>query len=271
MKPLLCLALVLSSLSTVACAQDTWEQRKANQFKQPLSDQQQQEISAAIAGFKAETPKQPRKVLVFYRCEGFIHNSIPYANFALETLGKSTGAFTVDLADQYSVFNTDNLKQYDAIVLNNTTGMAFPEPAQMNAFLDFVSGGKGLVGIHAASDNFGRHPECRSVVGGEFGGHPWNAGGRWAFKLDDPKHVLNRSFAGTGFWHTDEIYQYKPETYVGPKVLRLLVSLDMNQDEVLNQIKDGPREVLCPGCARQEMAVSSTPTLATAKIRLKTR
>ncbi len=55
--------------------------------------------------------------------------------------------------------------------------------------------------------------------------------------------MLNRSFGGKGFWHTDEIYQYKPETYVGPKVLRLLVSLDMNQDEVLKQIKDGPREV----------------------------
>ncbi len=194
-------------------------------------------------GSKPKTPKKARKILVFYRCEGFIHNSIPYANFAMETLGKSTGAFTVDLADQYDVFTPENLKQYDCILLNNTTGMSFPQPAQMNAFLDFISTGKGLVGIHAASDNFGRHPECRLVVGGEFGGHPWNAGGRWAFKIDDPEHVLNRSFGGKGFWHTDEIYQYKPETYVGPKVLRLLVSLDMNQDEVLKQIKDGPREV----------------------------
>lgn len=243
MRLLLCFAALISCLSIHVQAQETWEQRKSNQFKQPLSDQQKQEIVDAVAGFKAETPKQPRKILVFYRCEGFVHNSIPYANFAMETLGKSTGAFTVDLADQYDVFTPENLKQYDCILLNNTTGMVFPQPAQMNAFLDFVSSGKGLVGIHAASDNFGRHPECRSVVGGEFGGHPWNAGGRWAFKIDDPEHVLNRSFAGKGFWHTDEIYQYKPETYVGPKVLRLLVSLDMNQNEVLKQINDGPREV----------------------------
>lgn len=81
------------------------------------------------------------------------------------------------------------------------------------------------------------------MVGGEFGGHPWNAGGTWAFKLDDPEHVLNRAFGGQGFWHTDEIYQYKPETFVGTEVLRLLVSLDMAQPEVSKLINDGPREV----------------------------
>ena len=61
--------------------------------------------------------------------------------------------------------------------------------------------------------------------------------------MDDPNHVLNKSFGGKGFWHTDEIYQYKPETFAGPKKLRILVSLDMNQAEVSKQINDGPREV----------------------------
>jgi hypothetical protein len=158
-------------------------------------------------------------------------------------MGKKTGAFTVDLADTYDVFNSENLKKYDAILLNNTTHMQFPKVEQQNAFLDFVMNGKGLAGIHAASDNFGRHPECRAIVGGEFGGHPWNAGGTWAFKLDDPEHVLNKAFEGKGFWHTDEIYQYQPATYQGTKVLRVLVSLDMGQEEVSKLINDGPREV----------------------------
>jgi type 1 glutamine amidotransferase len=158
-------------------------------------------------------------------------------------MGKKTGAFTVDLADTYDVFNAENLKKYDGILLNNTTGMTFAKPEQQNAFLDFIMSGKGLAGIHAASDNFGRHPECRAIVGGEFGGHPWNAGGTWAFKLDDPDHVLNKAFGGKGFWHTDEIYQYQPATFVGTKTLRVLVSLDMKQDEVSKLINDGPREV----------------------------
>jgi type 1 glutamine amidotransferase len=245
MKSTLLAFFVLMSVSVVACAQDTgdpWEAKKAAQFK-PLSNEQQQAIEAAVSKLEANKPKQERRVLVFYRCEGFIHNSIPYANLALEKMGLKTGAFKVDLADTYDVFNSENLKKYDCIVLNNTTGMVFTEPSQQNAFLDFISEGKGLVGIHAASDNFGRHPECREIVGGEFGGHPWNAGGNWAFKLNDPEHVLNRAFERRGFWHTDEIYQYKPETYVGPKVLRILVSLDMDQEEVSKQINDGPREV----------------------------
>lgn len=221
---------------------DPWQAKKAEAFK-PLTLDQRAAIYAAIPSKTAATPKKSRRILMFYRCEGFIHSSIPHANFAVQEMGRKTNAFEVDLADRYEVFTPENLAKYDAILLNNTTGMQFETAKQQNAFLDFVSGGKGLAGIHAASDNFGRHPECRAMVGGEFGGHPWNAGGTWAFKLDDPKHVLNRAFEGKGFWHADEIYQYKRETYVGPQVLRLLVSLDMDQEEVSKQINDGPREV----------------------------
>jgi type 1 glutamine amidotransferase len=240
------IALILFALSAqVVYAQDAadpWQKKKAESFK-PLSVEQKAAVENAVPSEATAKPKKERRILVFYRCEGFIHSSIPFANLALEAMGKKTGAFTVDLADTYDVFNSENLKKYDAILLNNTTHMQFPKVEQQNAFLDFVMNGKGLAGIHAASDNFGRHPECRAIVGGEFGGHPWNAGGTWAFKLDDPEHVLNKAFEGKGFWHTDEIYQYQPATYQGTKVLRVLVSLDMGQEEVSKLINDGPREV----------------------------
>ncbi len=138
-------------------------------------------------------------MLLFYRCEGFVHTSIPHGNFAVQEMARKTGAFTVDLADSYDVFNEENLKQYDCILLNSTTGMVFPKAEQQNAFLDFVAQGKGLAGFHAASDNFGRHPECRALVGGEFGGHPWTAGGTWAFKLDDPLHNSIAPLMARGF------------------------------------------------------------------------
>ena len=47
-------------------------------------------------------------------------------------------------------------------------------------------------------------------------------------KVDDPEHVLNRSFGGKGFILKDEIYQIK-----GPysrDTHRVLLSLDMSQD-----------------------------------------
>lgn len=221
---------------------DTWEQKKANRFK-PVTENERHQIAAAMPQQLAATPSGKRRVLVFYRCEGFIHTSIPHANECVRAMAEKTKAFEVDFADTYDVFSKENLAKYDAILLNNTTKMEFPEPSQRDAFMDFISGGKGLIGIHAASDNFNRHPECLAIVGGTFAGHPWGAGGKWAFKLDDPDHVLNASFDGSGFWHTDEIYQYQPKSFVGTGVLRILVSLDMSKEAVSSRIDDGPREV----------------------------
>ena len=78
------------------------------------------------------------------------------------------------------------------------------------------------------------------MIGGQFNGHPWTSGGRWAFKLDDPDHILNQAFLGKGFWHMDEIYQYKPTTFEGDEKLRILVSLDMSKSEV-TKVLDNPR------------------------------
>jgi hypothetical protein len=245
MKRTLWLMTAIALLPAVSCAQDaakTWEEKKAETF-QPITADESEAIRDAVPSDLLSAPKQPRRILMFYRCEGFIHTSIPHGNLAIQEMARKTGAFEVDLADTYDVFTAENLKKYDCILLNNTTNLQFPTPAAQNAFLDFVAHGKGLVGIHAASDNFGRHPECRALVGGQFNGHPWNAGGNWAFQLDDPEHVLNRGFGRQGFWHRDEIYQYDPETYQGPAVLRLLVSLDMSKEEVSSKIDDGPRDV----------------------------
>lgn len=239
------LATLVVSLSgyRAANAQDATQQSEPQRIGTPLSEQQLAAIADAAPRTPTAQPKSARRALCFCRCNGFVHSSISSGNAALEALGERTKAFTVDVTEDYGVFTPENLKQYDCIILNNTTNMVFPEASQLNAFMDFVASGKGLVGIHAASDNFGRHPEARAIIGGEFGGHPWNAGGTWAFKLDDPQHPLNEAFGGKGFWHKDEIYQYNPATFVGTDVLRILVSLDMNQGKVSERIDDGPREV----------------------------
>ena len=148
-----------------------------------------------------------------------------------------------DLADTYDVFTAENLANYDAIIFNNTTHLKFEDPLHRSAVIAFMKAGKGIVGIHAASDNFYKWDDAARIIGGQFNGHPWGAGGTWAFKLDDPNHTLNKAFGSKGFWHKDEIYQYKPDTFVGEDNLRILVSLDMNQDEVSGRIKKEKREV----------------------------
>ena len=174
-------------------------------------------------------PAKPRKLLVFYRTEGFVHGSIPYGNEALRRLGEATGAYTAVLSEDMAMFDPATLATFDAVVFQNTTKLAFANPAQRRALLDFVASGKGVVGLHAATDNFPTWPEGQALIGGLFHGHPWTSGNLVAVKLDDPDHVLNAAFHHQGFWITEEIYQI-----TGPydrDRQRVLLSLDMSRPE----------------------------------------
>lgn len=194
-------------------------------------------ITAAAPDKASVQPKQPRKILVFSLCQGYKHSSIPYCGKAIEILGSKTGAFTCDDTIDKSVFTAENLKQYDAIVFNNTTKLTFDE-SQRKAIMDFVKGGKGIVGIHAATDNFYDWPEAAEMMGGVFSGHPWGAGGTWAIKIEDPTHPVALGFDGKNFSISDEIYRTKQMNL--RKNARVLVGLDMSAE--VNLKAGGVRE-----------------------------
>jgi type 1 glutamine amidotransferase len=185
-----------------------------------------QKIDAAIPSASAVKAKESRRILVFWRCEGFFHGEgIAGGNHALAAMGRKTGAYLADFSNDYSVFEPANLAKYNVVVFNNTTQLKLPDAAKQ-ALLDFVQKGKGLVGVHAATDSFYDWPEGAAMLGGLFDGHPWGAGGTWAFKLDEPAHPLNRAWGGQGFKLQDEIYQFKaPYTRADRRVL---VSLDLS-------------------------------------------
>ncbi len=189
-----------------------------------------QKIEKAVPRRATVRTRRPRKLLVFWRCEGFFHKSIPVGNKALELMGERTGAYDVVITDDYSVFTAEKLKQFDAVCLNNTTGLKFDpkeNPERCKALMDFVKSGKGIVGIHAATDNFNQWPEAREMMGGKFTGHPWGSGGTWAIKIDEPDHPLMKAFKGKGFKINDEIYRTDPPLYSRDKQL-VLMSLDMS-------------------------------------------
>ena len=119
---------------------------------------------AALPEKAPATPKQPRKVLVLARAAGYVHSSIPLAARTVEEMGKKTRAWTTTITYDAADITEQNLKQYDAIFLASTTGEFLDDPndeaataARRKAFLDFVRGGKGLAGIHAASDSYHRN------------------------------------------------------------------------------------------------------------------
>ena len=183
------------------------------------------QIDAAMPEKAPAKPAQKRKLLVFWLCKGYAHGSIPVGNEAFEMMGQKTGAFEVTLSNDMAVFTPDKLKAFDAILFNNTTRLDFPKKAQREALMDFVKGGKGVIGIHAATDNFYNWPEAAAMMGGLFDGHPWTADGTWAVDIDDPKHPINKPFAGNGFKIRDEIYQMR-DPYSRDK-LRVLLTLNL--------------------------------------------
>jgi type 1 glutamine amidotransferase len=108
----------------------------------------------------------PRKVLVMAHtgAGGFVHASIPLTAKTVDALGNQGSLWATTVSYDAADINTENLKKYDAIFLDSTTACFLDDPdptvtaARRAAFLSFVRGGKGIAGIHAASDSY--HTDC---------------------------------------------------------------------------------------------------------------
>jgi len=218
----------LAGALALACAASAGARAEPGHAFPPLTAAEQQAIRAALPAKARARPAAPRHVLVLYRTQGYVHAAIPYANEALQLLGEVTGAYQAELSEDLTRLSPAALARFDAIVLNNATHLSL-SGEERAALLGFVRGGKGLVGIHSASDSFYTWPEGQALIGGIFNSHPWTAQDTVAVKLDDPKSPLTAAFGGQGFWVKDEIYQID-----GPysrERIHVLLSLDMSRQE----------------------------------------
>jgi len=122
-------------------------------------------MRAALPTQAPAVPKRPRRVLVLGTAAGFVHSSIPLAARTVEEMGKKTKAWSTTITYDPADINAANLKAYDGVFLASTTGAFLDDPddtaateARKKALLEFVRGGKGLIGIHAATDTYHRSP-----------------------------------------------------------------------------------------------------------------
>lgn len=147
-----------------------------------------QAMMAALPDKAPATPTRSRKVLVLGKAAGFVHSSIPLAARTVEELGKKTGAWSTTITYDPADITAQNLKQYDVVFLDSTTGAFLDDPtdqaatdARRKALLDFVRSGKGLAGIHAATDSYHRRDvpaaQTASTPAGGFGGRGGGRGG----------------------------------------------------------------------------------------------
>ena len=89
-------------------------------------------IQDAIPGELTAEPLKPRKLLVINlnRINGEVwkgHPSIPYSNYALNLMGKTTGAWETWFSNDTLIFKPEFLRQFDAICFNNTAGVLFDD------------------------------------------------------------------------------------------------------------------------------------------------
>ena len=234
--------LKLANVCAVALAAAAWSQ---NSRAADVKPEFIAKMKAAIPETPMVKPEKPRKVLVFTLATGFVHSSIPVGAKLFELMGEKTGAWETTVSNSPDVFEADSLNKFDAVILESTTGELFgvpknerdlnklaPEEKEKQLrlrknLLDFVSGGKGLVGIHAAGDcSYGWH-EYGEMIGGYFNGHPW---GKINVRIDDPKSPLTAQFEGKPFDFSDEIYTYK-DTYTREK-LHILLSVDIEKSGI---------------------------------------
>jgi len=221
---------VTSLLSSSAPAADNpWQ----------ISPETVEKIQAALPSEVPAKPHQPRRLLIFSKTSGFRHDSIPVGVQAITLLGEKTAAFTAVHSEDEAVFEPESLRQFDAVLMLNTTGDVFrpqsasDDPAEQqaavqreqrlqNSLVNFVRNGKGLAGIHSATDTYRDWKEYNDMMGGAFVSHPWHT--EVPIRVLDPGHPLLQVFGGKGFTVVDEIYQFRNDT-ARPTERRMLLSL----------------------------------------------
>jgi len=97
----------------------------ASMAKAAVPADEMKKIEAACPKTAPAKPAKARKILVYSHCNGFVHGSIGRGKIVLAMMGEKTGAYKAVISDDLSNFEPAKLKQFDLVVLNNTTGELF--------------------------------------------------------------------------------------------------------------------------------------------------
>ncbi len=169
-----------------------------------------------------------KKILVFSLFTGFEHWVIPHTAEMIRIISDKSGVFETVESRDISQFTAENLKQYDAVVLNNTCS----KPDHRNLFWDqlkaesagdslaimkqamqleenlqaYVQQGGGLMVLHGGITTLNKSRAFSRLVGASFDYHPPQQ--PIHIQLEDPGHPLVQMLPKSGFTHVDEPYFY---------------------------------------------------------------
>ncbi|WP_163379777.1 ThuA domain-containing protein [Cyclobacterium sp. SYSU L10401] len=194
----------------------------------PVTEEWLEKIEALVPS-EPRVQAPVRKIMVFSQHTGFYHWIIPHNDEMLKILAKKTGAFEITIARDIDSFDKKNLKQYDAVILNNSnpsgpdrdlfadllkknSSLGEARIAELSAayegnLMDYVAKGGGLFIMHGAITVQNNSQKFSAMVGGSFDYHPKQQ--EMHLKEVDSGHPLVQAFNGEGFTHIDEPYFFK--------------------------------------------------------------
>ena len=91
------------------------------------------------------------RALLFTKTAGYRHDSIP-AGIAMFQQQATANNFELVQTEDASVFTPANLATFDVIIMFQTSGMVWTSTAQRQAIEGYLASGKGIVGVHNATD-----------------------------------------------------------------------------------------------------------------------
>lgn len=174
-------------------------------------------IALLVLFFASPVSAKKKRILVFSKTAGFHHSSIKVGVAAIQKLGLEN-KFAVDTTISSEKFTSKNLKQYAAVVFLNTTGDVLNDE-QQKAFEQYIKGGGGYVGVHAATDTEYEWPWYGKLVGAWFINHP--------HQQVATLNVMNRNTIATK--HLPEIWKRKDEWYNFKDIskdIKVLITID---------------------------------------------
>jgi uncharacterized protein len=164
-------------------------------------------------------------ILVFSKSNGFRDDpSVNAAKAALKTMA-GRGHWSMFFTDNAAVFNTPDLKRFDAVVWNNVSGDVLTL-AQRRDFKAYLENGGGFAGIHGSGGDFFYDWDwyADTLIGARFKAHPMSPQFQTAkLKIDDSKSSVVRGLQQEWIM-TDEWYSFK--TNPRQNGAHVLVTLD---------------------------------------------
>ena len=198
-------------------------------------------LEQAIPAVPTVKPLKPRRLLIFNRnLEYDGHRaSILAGSEAFRLFGERTGAFEAVISEDPAMFDRETLSGFDAVFLNNNIGACVAEPERRQNLLEFVTRGGGLMGVHGTSLAFTKWQwpplEDWAEFGHMIGARGANHRGGYVKEpivmgLDDAAHPLLRTFGGTEYAWSDEIFRFHAP--YSRKCVRVLLKIDTEKTDL---------------------------------------